>query len=225
VLDVDADVVNLGLGVANTGLNNAIGNESTNTANVTQDPLLVGFVFSPGGGAFNSGATSNTSNGTAKVGTGNANAAGNVSDTAVAQAVTSDAALVLGGMASNVVNLGVAVGNSGINTAIGNQSVNNANVNQLAQGFGLVTNTGSAKNVSDGTSLVGDVICPVPGVPGGPGGPGNLPKASAPGADAGGATLPRTGGPLEAQALFGLLLLLTGAGLRRMARSEALQSV
>jgi hypothetical protein len=73
---------------------------------------------------------------------------------------------------------------------------------QTAEGRGLVSNHGSARNESDGTALIGNPDCaPTPGeeVPGAPG-------------------LPRTGGQLEVEAAIALMLLLAGFGLQQPTR-------
>ena len=65
---------------------------------------------------------------------------------------------------------------------------------------------GTADNSSDGTALIGNPDCDVPGESSNP--PGTT-------------TLPKTGADLEAEAVVGMLLLLAGFGLRRKGRQLA----
>jgi hypothetical protein len=202
-------VLNAGLGIGNSGANLAIGNASTNTAVTSQDSInddvlpdgaIVGDqINSNGGGARN------TSNGTGKVGTGNADGTGNQSSTNLAQAAAASGPLSLANIVGGTSNVGAGLANAGLNLGIGNLSVNEATLDQDARGAGIVSNQGEATNDSDGTAIVGNPDCDVPGqptsTPGAPGAPG----------------LPRTGGPIEVEAAIGLMLLLVGMSLRRTA--------
>jgi len=244
VVTADADIVNVGVGNANSGFNDAVGNDSLNVALGTQTALLgsgnagVVVIVAPGPfSAFNSAATSNISNGTAKVGAGDATAAGNIADNEVTQTADLDADVVVAAIASGVVNVGAANATTGNNTVDGNNSVNVALLGQLADGFGTVFNSGSAVNESDGTSLIGDFdaddceifCCPLPEgppvvppvvppeeppvTPPGPKGPPVVGQPEAPEAPEIGESLPRTGMELEMEALLAALMLLLGLGL------------
>ena len=75
-------MLNAGLGIANSGLNFARGNNSDNEAEVEQeaDGLL----------AANTATTTNSSNGSASITTGAATGTGNQSSTGITQEVASD---------------------------------------------------------------------------------------------------------------------------------------
>lgn len=182
-VDQDATVVNEGAASANTGANTAIGNNSLNVARNRQSSVASSLGTTTTGtipglnNAANDSQASNTSNGTAAISTGDANAVGNVANTEINQ--TADAAGgsdgVLGGNAgvdqdATVVNVGEANANTGANTAIGNNSTNVAENRQRAVAVGddgivdpccpgpeatnTASNTSSATNVSDGTAAV-----------------------------------------------------------------------
>jgi hypothetical protein len=143
----DADVTNAGVGISNTGGNVAVGNASLNVAANGQLAL--------GGVASNNGSASNESNGTANITTGAASAQGNTSATKVNQAASAADGTGLGIFVqdSDVLNLGVAVANSGGNLALGNVSGNFAGNGQGA--FGLIaSNNGSATNSSNGSATI-----------------------------------------------------------------------
>ena len=202
VLTEAGGVLNAGAGIANSGRNRAVGNESTNAAFATQtntiNDALIGLPIVGPQIASTSGGASNTSDGAGKVGSGKATATGNQSTTTFAQAATVDSALAVSTLSGGTANAGLGLANSGRNEGIGNNSVNRAVLTQTADGGGLVSSSGEATNESDGTATIGDPNCDVPGesTPGTPG-------------------LPRTGGPLEAEAAIALMLLLVGFGLRR----------
>jgi hypothetical protein len=199
-------ILNAGFGLANSGVNLAIGNISQNSAQATQSAqlddnaptLLVGpQTFVDGGGADNASA------GTGKVGTGNAKADGNISTSDLTQKVDVDGAGAFALVNGGIGNIGLGVANAGVNAGIGNASRNSARLDQDAVGSGTVTSQGRASNSSDGFGGVGDPNCDVPGeTPGAPGVP----------------SLPKTGGPLEFEAALGLMLLLAGFAFERLSR-------
>ena len=215
VLTETGGVLNAGVGIANSGLNRAIGNESDNTATSTQTstinngllttPLVTTQVAHNGGGA------NNTSTGSGRVGSGNAKATGNESTTNFVQAAAVDSDFAVADLTGGTTNTGFGLANSGLNLGIGNDSTNTAVLDQTADGAGIVANDGTADNTSAGSATINNPNCDVPVTPGTttPGKPGT------PGA----ASLPRTGGPIEAEAMFGLMLLLAGFGLRRKGNS------
>ncbi|MDP1819450.1 MAG: hypothetical protein Q8K58_06080 [Acidimicrobiales bacterium] len=227
VITTVGGVLNAGVGIANSGLNAAFGNISDNDADLEQDVDVLDGASLFGVGpqtATNSGEASNSSTGTGKVGSGNATARGNVSTTNFAQSAVVDGSAAFGLILGTVTNTGFGLANSGLNLGVGNDSENDADLEQEADGAGTVANSGAAKNESGGSGLVGNPDCedkpvvapPVdvpkvetPEAPEAPEAPAD--RAAAPG----GASLPRTGGPLEAQAAVALMLLLAGFGLRR----------
>jgi hypothetical protein len=144
-----APVVNAGAGVANSGLNAAVGNDSTNIDGCAQGAA--------GAIASNSCDAGGSSNGTASITTGNATAQGNVSSTSIAQGVSggdgTGAGLAVVGQFAPVVNAGVGVANSGLNAAVGNDSTNIDGCLQGALGF-LANNSCTAGGDSNGTAVV-----------------------------------------------------------------------
>jgi hypothetical protein len=199
-------VLNAGLGVANSGLNLALGNISQNTATATQTNTANAGL--PSGGTVgpqvvhSGGGADNTSDGTGKVGTGNASATGNESTTDFVQAAAVSSDFAVAALAGGTTNTGLGLANAGLNLGVGNASVNDATLDQTADGAGVVSSDGTASNSSDGSALIGNPNCIVPGTPATPGKPG------AP-------SLPKTGAPIEVEAAIGLMLLLAGFGLRR----------
>jgi hypothetical protein len=151
-----AGVANVGLGVANSGANRAIGNASgfidpatltfgggtPNTATsqhtaalltstpAPTDPVIV---LGPATAA-NEAETSNSSDGEACVCTGDAVASGNISSTTLTQELDTSvgAGAVVLTEAAGVLNAGVGVANSGLNRALGNVSQNLADSGQNA---------------------------------------------------------------------------------------------
>jgi LPXTG-motif cell wall-anchored protein len=212
VLTEAGGVLNAGVGVANSGLNRALGNVSSNTADASLNStantgLAAGGVVGPqtshtGGGA------SNASDGTGKVGTGNARATGNLSSTNLVQAAETHSDLAVATLAGGTSNTGLGLANTGRNLGVGNASTNIARLDSAADGAGLVSSEGTAANRSDGSGLVGNPDCLVPGAPGAPGVPGT-------------SSLPKTGAPIEVEVAVGLMLLLAGFGLRRKSASLA----
>ncbi len=156
--------INLGVGIANSGVNLAVGNVSTNTATVTQTADL------PDSGtgdnvAANFGSSDSTSNGSAKIHTGNASGVGSRSTTNVAQTVDADGSgFVMPDQTADVANIGIGVANSGVNLAIGNASpTNDATVDQtatVATGGGAIdgdvvaSNDGIATTSSNGSAEI-----------------------------------------------------------------------
>jgi LPXTG-motif cell wall-anchored protein len=216
VLTQAGGVLNAGVGLANSGLNLAIGNISDNAADATQtstinDALDPNDVVGPQV-AHNGGGANNASDGAGLVGSGNAKATGNQSTTNFVQAADVDSDLAIATIAGGTTNTGLGLANSGLNLGIGNASTNRAHLIQNADGAGIVSNDGTADNNSDGTAKIGDPNCDVPGE--------STPTTPVPGTP-GAASLPKTGGELEAEALVGMLLLLAGFGLRRKGQALA----
>jgi hypothetical protein len=143
----EADVVNAGAAVANSGGNIAVGNASDNVADTNQeaDGLI----------AVNTAGTSNSSDGTAMIHTGNAYATGNSSTTGIAQHVDAGDGdgLLVAVQDAEVVNVGFAAANSGLNAALGNVSDNTATTDQDADGL-LAFNAADTSNSSDGTAII-----------------------------------------------------------------------
>ena len=136
LVDQEASAANIGIGVANSGVNLAVGNGSTNTvgpftqttgvssgAAITADDIV----------AANSATSTNNSDGSASVRTGDADGIGNKSTTTITQVADADIAkngFILTDQAASVVNAGAGIGNSGINGAIGNGSTNDVDGTQ-----------------------------------------------------------------------------------------------
>ncbi len=165
LLDQNVAVNNIGVGIANTGVNGAIGNVSQNTATNTQD----GTATNTGTGdavSSNSATSSNNSNGTAGIITGDANAVGNVATNNVSQIANVSAQGSLGSIVlidqnAAVTNLGISVANTGLNLAIGNLSSSTSNAVQGAvSGAGppaddvVASNDGTASNESNGSASI-----------------------------------------------------------------------
>ena len=203
-------VLNAGIGIASSGGNQATGNTSSNTAQLDQDTFindaLLGLPVVGPQTSHNGAGVTNTSAGTALVGSGNATATGNESTTDFIQAATVNADFAISNLTGGTANVGLGLANSGNNTGIGNDSTNLAVLDQTADGAGVVSNQGELSNDSDGTAVIGnpedclDEAPPGEETPGRPGG------------------LPRTGGDLETQAAIGLMLLLLGFGLQRRSK-------
>jgi hypothetical protein len=162
--DQDATTTNVGVGVANTGGNAAVGNASTNSATSDQTASATG-----GGGAgndtvaVNDSNTSNNSNGSATIVTGHANAVGNDATNNTQQVAKADdaagAPFVLADQDVTTTNIGVGVANTGLNVAAGNLSDNTSDVDQHATANGgggdaVAVNTGTASNNSNGTATI-----------------------------------------------------------------------
>jgi LPXTG-motif cell wall-anchored protein len=157
LVDSTVLVVNAGLGVANSGLNQAVGNASQNAVLGASVPLILetgdGDLNIAGDAVVaNTQTLANNSNGSASITTGEACAYGNISTTTAGEGL--------------VLNLGLALANSGLNTAVGNASANNLLVIGAAAiaetGAGdlnaaddvVVANTVSSSNWSDGSANI-----------------------------------------------------------------------
>jgi hypothetical protein len=145
-----ATVVNAGGAVANSGGNEAVGNDSANVAVNSQ--TANGFL-----GANSSSGGGNASKGSASITTGAATAVGNNSTTTVSQTAATGGAgagpdVVV--QPATVVNAGVAVANSGGNVATGNDSFNVAVNDQDATGVIASNAAGGGGNASDGTATI-----------------------------------------------------------------------
>jgi hypothetical protein len=160
VVDQNANNVNVGVAVANTGGNLAVGNASDNDAGAAQAAVAVG----GGGGdtvAVNTADASNSSNGTASVVTGPATANGNTANNNTTQVADGDAGgITIADQNANNVNVGIGVANTGLNAAVGNASDNDAGALQLAVAIGgggddtVAANTANASNSSNGTASI-----------------------------------------------------------------------
>jgi hypothetical protein len=165
IVTQDAEVNNFGVGIANTGLNEATGNDidGDQTAVNGQGSLAAGSI------ANNQGSASNSSSGQAGIDTGDAGATGNRSNTNVTQIANVNAGGSLGGIVlirqrADVDNVGVAIANTGLNEATGNEHEGDA-VAATAQlagagsingppGLEVASNDGTASNSSDGTARI-----------------------------------------------------------------------
>ena len=203
-------ILNAGFGLANSGVNLAIGNISDNSADLTQDadlaPAAPALLVGPQT-MVNGGGAGNSSDGAAKVGTGNASATGNASESSLVQAATIGGAGVIAPLTSTIANAGLGVANAGVNLGIGNASTNSSSLTQTASGTGTVANQGEATNDSDGTAQINDCL-PEEGAP-----PAHEDGPGAP-------TLPRTGGAIETMAVVALMLLLTGFAAQGVSRRK-----
>jgi hypothetical protein len=217
VLTEAGGVLNAGVGLANTGLNMAVGNASENDVEFDQDSTIndaiLGLPIVGPQTAHNGGNAANTSGGSGHIGSGNASGTGNQSTTDFVQAATVDSDFALSTIVGGTTNAGVGLANSGLNLGVGNNSTNRAILDQDADGAGIVDNNGAATNDSDGFAQIGDPTCCDDEVT--PPAPEPQPEETPrPGG------LPRTGAELETQAAVALMLLLLGFGLRR--RSQRL---
>ncbi|MDQ2648940.1 MAG: hypothetical protein M3Z03_05250 [Actinomycetota bacterium] len=143
-------VINVGLGVANSGLNWAEGNESQNGAINVQ--IATGLFAGNFGGAGG-----NTSNGTAAIVTGSATGVGNSSITNVGLAADTgdDDGLDVVVQPAFVLNAGFGLANSGFNSARPNQSGNLAVNFQVVNGVIVVNLVDAGGNNSNGTAIIG----------------------------------------------------------------------
>jgi hypothetical protein len=164
-VEQDADVLNGGLALANSGVNGAVGNNSVNVVGTDQVPVdginMLSAASNGGGGggvAQLTGTATNSSDGTASVSTGAATATGNSAETSVSQsavaAVAGTPGIAIVEQGADVANIGIGIANSGLNGAVGNNSGNSAGVVQTAGGGGTKSVTGTATNSSDGTASV-----------------------------------------------------------------------
>ena len=142
-----APVLNAGVGLANTGLNGALGNGSTNSSTCLQGALgvIASNTCLAGGG----------SNGTAIVHTGNATGIGNTSSTNIGQSVAPAGigGLKVVGQAAPVANLGIGIANSGLNAVEANDSLQQTIIAQVAFGL-LANNVALPAGWSDGFAMV-----------------------------------------------------------------------
>jgi hypothetical protein len=168
IVDQRSRVVNDGDAFANTGGNLAVGNDSLNLGDNSQDATIT----ESGAGALNArnvvlsniAGTSNVSNGSANLTTGNAYALGNYSATNMQLAAATGASpLTLADQNLSIINDGTGDANSGQNTLTGNFSINdNANDQETPitqSGAGSLniaskvsSNIATTENRSDGSS-------------------------------------------------------------------------
>jgi hypothetical protein len=152
LIDQTAGVATRGIGTAVTGGNTAIGNASFNVASAVQGAVSA---RGPPAVATNQGASTNSSNGTAHIHTGDAWASGNSSETYISQEDESEDKLPnISESSSSVTNRGVANATSGANRAAGNTSSNTATTSQGASSFGPAVNSSSADNHSNGSAMI-----------------------------------------------------------------------
>lgn len=158
--DQNATTTNIGIGVSNTGGNAAIGNASTNTVGGSQSATATG-----GTGdavASNTLNSSNNSDGTANIVTGNANSTGNQATNNTQQVLNADdgnGQPVIVDQNSDTTNIGIGVSNTGLNAALGNVSTNDITVDQTADatstdGDAIASNSGDVSNNSDGSASI-----------------------------------------------------------------------
>jgi hypothetical protein len=124
ISDQAADITNVGVAFGNTGLNLVIGNSTVQL--ILVDPAAGGATAPAGNAATATDSATNAATGMAAVTTGGATAVGNASSTTIDQLAVAEAAD--GGFVSIlqralVLNLGIALANTGMNSAVGNQSV------------------------------------------------------------------------------------------------------
>lgn len=160
ISDQDSTTTNTGVGIANTGGNVAIGNDSSNDASANQKATANG-----GSGdsvAINDSTATNNSNGSANIVTGDANATGNQAANSTVQVLDAGGAngqFVLADQNNDTTNSGVGISNTGGNVAAGNLSDNTATSNQKAKatasnGDAIAVNSGSATNNSNGSATI-----------------------------------------------------------------------
>jgi hypothetical protein len=169
-----ADIASLGVAFGNTGINLVIGN--TVLQLILVDQAAGGRSGGSSATAGNQATAGNSATGLAAIVTGAAGATGNASSTTIDQLAMADAGD--GGFVSIlqralVLNLGIALANTGMNTAVGNQSLDLVDLQQrsIAGAFwaslqslfggtgwldlaGTATDSVTANNTSDGTALV-----------------------------------------------------------------------
>jgi len=170
VTDQEANVNNVGIGLANSGLNAAVGNVIDDQVAVTPQLAIAATLGGAGDDtaiAGNFGSATNSNTGTAAIGTGNASADGNVSNTSINQSANASVegnGFIVPIQNANVNNVGVGIANSGGNLAIGNIADDQiAVVPQLALALAggggddvaVGGNFGTASNKNEGTALIG----------------------------------------------------------------------
>jgi len=164
IFDPRAGVLNRGVGFAGSGGNAAIGNGSANLTINCQELFNAPCFGSGRGGrgasgrstnvASNFGSATNTSNGSAKVVTGDSTASGSESSTSVAQALNSTiggSGFVIYDPIATVRNRGVARAVSGNNLAVGNGSANLAFNCQVISSGPCVLNGGRGRAGGNGS--------------------------------------------------------------------------
>ena len=203
-------VLNLGVGIANSGDNEAIGNSSDNGANRDADehhqrrpgrhPLVGPQIASNGGGASNT--LRRHRQGGQRQRHGHRQ---RVHDHLRPGGRRSTAPWRSPRSSGGTANAGLGLANVRAEPRASATTRSTTRVlEQTADGSGIVSNQGEASNESDGTAIIGD-----------PSKCDDVPETEkTPG-------LPRTGGPLEVEAAIALMLLLAGFGLRRTARHLA----
>jgi len=163
IVDQAAEVDNAGIGVANTGLNAAVGNLSDNTVTNVQTATAADDAADVDVIASNIGSASNWSNGAAAIVTGGATATGNDAHTSILQVdpAIAGTGFVIVGQDATVDNFGLGVANSGLNLGVGNASTNDATNVQDATATGtdaagsvVANNTGDPSNWSDGSANI-----------------------------------------------------------------------
>src|SRR5205085_1312211 len=158
--DQTATVLNLGIGIANTGLNAAVGNASSSTSTTAQAASAAG--ATDDAVASNFGDSTTNSDGKASIATGNANSIGNDSSatTNIAQTVKTDGVnAVLPDQTVNAFDIGIGFSNSGLNLAVGNISQNTATTTQTADvttggDDTVASNFGEAIDPSSGSASI-----------------------------------------------------------------------
>src|SRR5205085_5697279 len=130
LVDQTATVNNVGIGIANTGGNAAVGNGSTNGATNDQTSTATGGLGDTV--ASNNGTATTNSGGSAGIITGDANAVGNAATNNISQVVNVNAngslgSIVLVDQSADVNNVGISIANTGLNLAVGNLSDSTAN--------------------------------------------------------------------------------------------------
>ena len=160
LVDQESTTVNAGAGISNTGVNGAVGNTSTNNADVDQTATADGG-FAGDAVAVNTASANTNSGGTASIATGNANSVGNQSSTSNAQvADTNDGGFALVDQETTTINAGLGVSNTGFNFAVGNGSNNTTDIDQTADADGgffgdaIAVNTANSSNNSTGNASI-----------------------------------------------------------------------
>jgi hypothetical protein len=148
VLVQDADVINIGIGIANSGGNSATGNTSTNIALTGQG--AAGLV------ALNNATTGNASTGTGTITTGVATAVGTLAANAVNQKIHGPDGNLLAVMFQDALaaNIGLGAAESGDNTVTGNNSQNLGVIGQGLAGL-IASNVAENLNAADGIGFIG----------------------------------------------------------------------
>lgn len=160
LVDQESETTNVGVAVANTGGNTAVGNASDNDSDVDQTATAIG--GDDDTVAVNTASGGNSSSGSANISTGNAHATGNHSTTSNTQVVNSDGGkggLTLVDQENTTNNGGLAIANTGFNSAVGNASDNDSDVDQTATAIGgaddtVAANFAGGSNHSSGTANI-----------------------------------------------------------------------